>query len=72
MQPRRYPRVSLTFSSLIRNIASNGLVSPWVAGISGGPKGTYSIALSGGYPDDVYVSIVTAIIWRLFTSSLVQ
>lgn len=26
---------------------------PWVAGISGGPKGAYSVALSGGYPDDV-------------------
>ena len=27
--------------------------SPWVAGISGGPDGCYSVALSGGYEDDV-------------------
>lgn len=27
--------------------------SPWVGGISGGPKGAYSVALSGGYDDDV-------------------
>lgn len=27
--------------------------SPWVSGISPGPKGAYSIALSGGYDDDV-------------------
>lgn len=27
--------------------------SPWVAGISGGPDGAYSVALSGGYDDDV-------------------
>lgn len=26
---------------------------PWVAGISGGPEGAYSVALSGGYDDDV-------------------
>lgn len=26
---------------------------PWVAGISGGPDGCYSVALSGGYEDDV-------------------
>lgn len=26
---------------------------PWVAGISGGAEGAYSIALSGGYDDDV-------------------
>jgi E3 ubiquitin-protein ligase UHRF1 len=26
---------------------------PWVAGIAPGPKGAYSIALSGGYDDDV-------------------
>jgi hypothetical protein len=26
---------------------------PWVAGISGGPDGAYSVALSGGYDDDV-------------------
>ena len=28
-------------------------VSPWVGGISGGPDGAYSVALSGGYEDDV-------------------
>jgi len=27
--------------------------SPWVSGIAPGPKGAYSIALSGGYDDDV-------------------
>jgi E3 ubiquitin-protein ligase UHRF1 len=27
--------------------------SPWVAGISGSSHGAYSIALSGGYADDV-------------------
>jgi hypothetical protein len=27
--------------------------SPWVAGISGSPGGAYSVALSGGYEDDV-------------------
>lgn len=26
---------------------------PWVAGISSGPQGAYSVALSGGYEDDV-------------------
>lgn len=25
----------------------------WVAGICGGPDGAYSIALSGGYEDDI-------------------
>jgi E3 ubiquitin-protein ligase UHRF1 len=27
--------------------------APLVAGISGGPKGAFSVALSGGYEDDV-------------------
>ncbi|KAI0757013.1 hypothetical protein C8Q80DRAFT_1215776 [Daedaleopsis nitida] len=27
--------------------------APWVAGISSGPEGAYSVALSGGYEDDV-------------------
>lgn len=27
--------------------------SPWVGGIAPGPDGAYSIALSGGYDDDV-------------------
>ena len=26
---------------------------PWVGGISGGKHGAYSVALSGGYDDDV-------------------
>jgi E3 ubiquitin-protein ligase UHRF1 len=26
---------------------------PWVSGIASGPNGAYSIALSGGYDDDV-------------------
>lgn len=29
------------------------VTSPWVGGISGGPNGAYSVALSGGYEDDV-------------------
>ncbi|CAL1695903.1 unnamed protein product [Somion occarium] len=29
--------------------------APWVAGISSGPHGAYSVALSGGYEDDVDV-----------------
>ena len=28
-------------------------LSPWVGGIAVGPKGAYSVALSGGYDDDV-------------------
>lgn len=28
---------------------------PWVAGIAPGPEGCYSVALSGGYEDDVDV-----------------
>lgn len=31
--------------------------SPWVAGISGGPDGCYSVALSGGYEDDVDLGV---------------
>ncbi|KAI0669923.1 hypothetical protein C8Q78DRAFT_976572 [Trametes maxima] len=27
--------------------------APWVAGISAGPQGAYSVALSGGYEDDI-------------------
>ena len=30
---------------------------PWVAGIAVGPKGAYSIALSGGYEDDVDLGV---------------
>ena len=29
------------------------ILSPWVGGISGGRDGAYSVALSGGYEDDV-------------------
>ena len=28
-------------------------IRPWVAGIAPGPKGAYSVALSGGYEDDI-------------------
>ncbi|KAJ7110186.1 PUA-like domain-containing protein [Mycena epipterygia] len=33
--------------------SADAIHAPWVAGISGGPQGAYSVALSGGYPDDV-------------------
>ncbi|KAJ6604685.1 PUA-like domain-containing protein [Mycena vulgaris] len=33
--------------------SADAIHAPWVAGISGGSKGAYSVALSGGYPDDV-------------------
>ncbi|KAJ6575149.1 PUA-like domain-containing protein [Mycena capillaripes] len=33
--------------------SADSIHAPWVAGISGGPQGAYSVALSGGYPDDV-------------------
>ncbi|KAF7320315.1 hypothetical protein MKEN_00816300 [Mycena kentingensis (nom. inval.)] len=33
--------------------SADAVHAPWVAGISGGPGGAYSIALSGGYADDV-------------------
>lgn len=32
---------------------TDSLASPWVGGISGGPRGAYSVAISGGYEDDV-------------------
>ncbi|KAJ7225482.1 PUA-like domain-containing protein [Mycena pura] len=33
--------------------SADAIHAPWVAGISGGDKGAYSVALSGGYPDDI-------------------
>ncbi|KAJ7293610.1 PUA-like domain-containing protein [Mycena rebaudengoi] len=33
--------------------SADAIHAPWVAGISGGPDGAYSVALSGGYDDDV-------------------
>ncbi|KII94336.1 hypothetical protein PLICRDRAFT_424512 [Plicaturopsis crispa FD-325 SS-3] len=33
--------------------SADSIHAPWVAGISGGDQGAYSIALSGGYEDDV-------------------
>ncbi|KAH9944404.1 uncharacterized protein BXZ73DRAFT_40022 [Epithele typhae] len=33
--------------------SADSIHAPWVAGISAGPHGAYSIALSGGYEDDV-------------------
>ncbi|KAF5367234.1 hypothetical protein D9615_010671 [Tricholomella constricta] len=33
--------------------SKDSIHAPWVAGISGGPEGAYSVALSGGYDDDV-------------------
>ncbi|KAJ3774966.1 PUA-like domain-containing protein [Lentinula raphanica] len=33
--------------------SADAIHAPWVAGISGGPEGAYSVALSGGYDDDV-------------------
>jgi len=39
--------------SLLRMLSLVLIFSPWVGGISGGKKGAYSVALSGGYEDDV-------------------
>ncbi|KAH9977603.1 PUA-like domain-containing protein [Lactifluus volemus] len=33
--------------------SADAIHAPWVAGISGSPQGAYSVALSGGYEDDV-------------------
>ncbi|KAJ7838373.1 PUA-like domain-containing protein [Mycena olivaceomarginata] len=33
--------------------STDSIHAPWVAGIAPGPQGAYSVALSGGYPDDV-------------------
>ncbi|KAJ7487635.1 PUA-like domain-containing protein [Mycena galericulata] len=33
--------------------SADSIHAPWVAGIAPGPQGAYSVALSGGYPDDV-------------------
>ncbi|KAJ3750316.1 PUA-like domain-containing protein [Lentinula detonsa] len=33
--------------------STDSIHAPWVAGISGSPNGAYSVALSGGYDDDV-------------------
>ncbi|KAI0303904.1 PUA-like domain-containing protein [Russula brevipes] len=33
--------------------SNDAIHAPWVAGISGSPGGAYSVALSGGYEDDV-------------------
>ncbi|KAJ7103499.1 PUA-like domain-containing protein [Mycena belliarum] len=33
--------------------SADAIHAPWVAGISGNAQGAYSVALSGGYPDDV-------------------
>ncbi|KAJ7038165.1 PUA-like domain-containing protein [Mycena alexandri] len=33
--------------------SADAIHAPWVAGIAPGPKGAYSVALSGGYADDV-------------------
>ncbi|KAI0724530.1 hypothetical protein C8T65DRAFT_691548 [Cerioporus squamosus] len=33
--------------------SKDAIHAPWVAGISAGPQGAYSVALSGGYEDDI-------------------
>ncbi|KAJ7169914.1 PUA-like domain-containing protein [Mycena filopes] len=33
--------------------SADAIHAPWVAGIAPGPKGAYSVALSGGYKDDI-------------------
>lgn len=33
--------------------STDAIHAPFVAGISSGPEGAYSVALSGGYDDDV-------------------
>ncbi|KIY71607.1 hypothetical protein CYLTODRAFT_441129 [Cylindrobasidium torrendii FP15055 ss-10] len=38
--------------------SNDAIHAPWVGGISGGPKGAYSVALSGGYDDDVDLGYV--------------
>lgn len=53
---RRAVRMPFTrkFRSLPSSVAcSLCYVRPWVAGIAPGPKGAYSVALSGGYEDDI-------------------
>ncbi|KIP11978.1 hypothetical protein PHLGIDRAFT_397189 [Phlebiopsis gigantea 11061_1 CR5-6] len=37
--------------------SADAIHAPWVAGISGGPDGCYSVALSGGYEDDVDLGV---------------
>ncbi|KJA29209.1 hypothetical protein HYPSUDRAFT_32591 [Hypholoma sublateritium FD-334 SS-4] len=36
-----------------RGCSADAIHAPWVGGISGGKQGAYSVALSGGYDDDV-------------------
>ncbi|KAF8216207.1 PUA-like domain-containing protein [Mycena galopus ATCC 62051] len=33
--------------------SADSIHAPWVGGIAVGPRGAYSVALSGGYPDDI-------------------
>ncbi|KAJ7254078.1 PUA-like domain-containing protein [Mycena haematopus] len=33
--------------------SADAIHAPWVGGIAVGPQGAYSVALSGGYPDDI-------------------
>ena len=40
---------------IITHFSTLASCSPWVAGIAPGPKGAFSVALSGGYEDDVDV-----------------
>ncbi|KIL70800.1 hypothetical protein M378DRAFT_155736 [Amanita muscaria Koide BX008] len=42
-----------TWWEMREGCSTDAVHAPWVAGISGGPKGAYSVALSGGYEDDV-------------------
>ncbi|THH06926.1 hypothetical protein EW145_g3749 [Phellinidium pouzarii] len=37
--------------------STDAIHAPWVGGISCGPKGAYSVALSGGYDDDVDLGV---------------
>jgi len=55
--PKQYgsiPGVSVGTSFETRQAASEAAIhAPWVAGIAAGKEGAYSVALSGGYDDDV-------------------
>lgn len=39
--------------SSVSNCCTHSRSRPWVGGISGGSQGAYSVALSGGYDDDI-------------------
>ncbi|EGO03458.1 hypothetical protein SERLA73DRAFT_69325 [Serpula lacrymans var. lacrymans S7.3] len=50
--------------------SADAVHAPWVAGISAGPQGAYSVALSGGYDDDVDLGYALQVIFILDTHHL--